>query len=118
MVLARGELDKLVEGPKYAARRAECCAERRQKPREHGIGAGVGVVAQNEAEERAMRHEDNGAGERTTYDESGITTATARGGMKLEGCREKRRETAKRRDSLESRKRQAPKGQGCWVGDG
>ena len=37
VVLARGELDKL-EGPKYAARRAESCAERREKPREQGIG--------------------------------------------------------------------------------
>jgi len=35
-VVPRGELDKL-EGPKYAARRAEF-AERREKPREQGIG--------------------------------------------------------------------------------
>ena len=35
-MVPRGELDKL-EGPKYAARRAEF-AERREKPREQGIG--------------------------------------------------------------------------------
>ena len=67
VVLARGELDKL-EGPQYAARRAELernCAERQEKPREQGTDSWLAVALQNEAEESGATEEE-ATGARTT----------------------------------------------------
>ena len=72
VVLARGELDKL-EGPKYAARRAELRRAARARDRQ------AAAASQNEAEESDAT-EDEATGERTTR------VGRPRGGMKLEGC--------------------------------
>ena len=65
MVLARGELDKL-EGPNYAASRAELRREAREAARARQTAA----ASQNEAEE-SDESEDETAGERTrTREES------------------------------------------------
>ena len=60
VVLARGELDKL-EGPNYAARRAELRREAREAARARQTAA----ASQNEAEESDESGEET-AGERTT----------------------------------------------------
>ena len=59
VVLARGELDKL-EGPNYAARRAEL----RRAAREAARARQTAAASQNEAEE-SDESEDETAGERT-----------------------------------------------------
>ena len=59
VVLARGELDKL-EGPNYAARRAEL----RRAAREAARARQTAAASQNEAEESDESSEDETAGER------------------------------------------------------
>ena len=71
VVLARGELDKL-EGPNYAARRAELRREAREAARARQTAA----ASQNEAEESDESGEET-AGERTTR------VGRTRGGMKV-----------------------------------
>ena len=95
VVLARGELDRL-EGPGYAARRAELRRKAKEAARTRDRQA---AASQDEAEE------SDATGEEVTR---GRTTRVGRprGGMNQpmnEGCSEKRRETAKR-----DRKRQTP----------
>ena len=70
--LARGELDKL-EGPNYAARRAELRREAREAARARQTAA----ASQNEAEE-SDESEDETAGERTR-----TRVRRTRGGMKV-----------------------------------
>ena len=72
-MVPRGELDKL-EGPKYAARRAEF-AERREKPREQGIGR---RRRRRRMKQESDATEDEAAGEREANNESGTTP---RGGI-------------------------------------
>ena len=72
VVLARGELDKL-EGPNYAARRAELRREAREAARARQTAA----ASQNEAEE-SDESEDETAGERTR-----TRVRRTRGGMKV-----------------------------------
>ena len=75
VVLARGELDKL-EGPQYAARRAEHCAERQEKPREQGTDRRrwrCGTRQRRAARQRKKRH----SGARTTR------VGRPRGGIKV-----------------------------------
>jgi len=91
VILARGELDRL-EGPGYAARRAELRREARARDRQAG---GSGVVAERGRGERS----DRGRSDKRENDESGKTARWH------EGCSENRRGTAKR-----DRKRQTPKG--------
>ena len=69
VVLARGELDKL-EGPGYAARRAELRREARARDRQ------AAAAAQNEAEE-SDETEEEATGGRTTR------VGRPRGGMKV-----------------------------------
>merc|ERR1712086_1215510 len=95
VILARGELDRL-EGPGYAARRAELRREARARDRQAG---GSGVVAERGRGERS----DRGRSDKRENDESGKTARWH------EGCSENRRGTAKR-----DRKRQTPKRQG-WA---
>ena len=71
VVLARGELDKL-EGPNYAARRAEL----RRAAREAARARQTAAASQNEAEESDESGEET-AGERTTR------VGRTRGGMKV-----------------------------------
>ena len=71
VVLARGELDKL-EGPNYAARRAEL----RRAAREAARARQTAAASQNEAEESDESGEET-AGERTTR------VRRMRGGMKV-----------------------------------
>ena len=71
VVLARGELDKL-EGPNYAARRAEL----RRGAREAARARQTAAASQNEAEE-SDESEDETAGERTR-----TRVGRTRGGMK------------------------------------
>ena len=66
VVLARGELDKL-EGPKYAAA-GQSCPERREKPREQGIGSSA---------DESDATEEEATGGRTTR------VGRPRGGMKV-----------------------------------
>ena len=94
LVLARGELDRL-EGPGYAARRAELRRIKGERSRENKGPAGGGGVAERD---RGERH-DRGRSDKGEHDEKG---ATARW---HEGRSENRRETAKR-----DRKRRTPKG--------
>ena len=70
--LARGELDKL-EGPNYAARRAEL----RRAAREAARARQTAAASQNEAEE-SDESEDETAGERTR-----TRVRRTRGGMKV-----------------------------------
>ena len=93
VVLARGELDKL-EGPKYAAGRAELRRERRgRRSRESkGPTGGGGAEELGRGERR-----DRGRSDRRENDESGKTAGWH------EGCSENRRGTTKR-----DRKRQTP----------
>ena len=72
VVLARGELDKL-QGPNYAARRAELRREAREAARARQTAA----ASQNEAEE-SDESEDETAGERTR-----TRVGRTRGGMKV-----------------------------------
>ena len=72
VVLARGELDKL-EGPNYAARRAEL----RRAAREAARARQTAAASQNEAEE-SDESEDETAGERTR-----TRVGRTRGGMKV-----------------------------------
>ena len=72
VVLARGELDKL-EGPNYAARRAEL----RRAAREAARARQTAAASQNEAEE-SDESEDETAGERTR-----TRVRRTRGGMKV-----------------------------------
>ena len=95
VVLARGELDKL-EGPQYAARRAELRREAGEAARARDRQAAVAL--QNEAEESGAT-ELRGRSDRRENDESRKTAGWH------EGCSENRRQTAKR-----DKKRQAPKG--------
>jgi len=74
VVLARGELDKL-EGPKYAARRAELRREAREAARARDRQ--TAAASQNEAEE-SDESEDETAGERTR-----TRVGRTRGGMKV-----------------------------------
>ena len=74
VVLARGELDKL-EGPKYAARRAELRRKAREEPREQGIRQAA-AASQDEAEESDATEEE-ATGGRTTR------VGRPRGGMKV-----------------------------------
>ena len=62
VVLARGELDKL-EGPKYAARRAELRRKAREAARARDRRAAA-AASQNEAEE-SDESEEEATGERT-----------------------------------------------------
>ena len=94
VVLARGELDKL-EGPQYAARRAELRREAGEAARARDRQAAVAL--QNEAEESGATEEE--ATGRRENDESRKTA-----GWRA-GCSENRRQAAKR-----DRKRQTPKG--------
>ena len=91
LVLARGELDRL-EGPGYAARRAELRrkAKEAERTRDRQAAASQDEAEGNDATEEEMTRE------RTT---SGTTARWH------EGCSENRRETAKR-----DRKRRTPKG--------
>ena len=73
VVLARGELDKL-EGPNYAARRAELRREAREAARARDRQ--TAAAFQNEAEESDESGEET-AGERTTR------VGRTRGGMKV-----------------------------------
>ena len=73
VVLARGELDKL-EGPKYAARRAELRRKAGEAARARDRQAAA--ASQNEAEERD-ESEDEAAGVRTTR------VRRPRGGIKV-----------------------------------
>ena len=73
VVLARGELDRL-EGPGYAARRAELRIEAREAARARDRQ--TAAAFQNEAEE-SDKSEDETAGERTTR------VGRTRGGMKV-----------------------------------
>ena len=90
LVLARGELDRL-EGPGYAARRAELRRKAKEAERTRERQA---AAAQDEAEENDATRGGSDKGEN---DESGTAARWH------EGCSEKRRETAKR-----DRKRQTP----------
>ena len=97
--LARGELDKL-EGPKYAATRAELRRKAKEfynkakeAARTRDRSAGGGAVAERGRGERR----DRGRSDKGENDESGTTARWH------EGCSENRRETAKR-----DRKRQTP----------
>ena len=72
VVLARGELDKL-EGPNYAARRAEL----RRAAREAARARQTAAASQNEAEE-SDESKDETAGERTR-----TRVGRTRGGMKV-----------------------------------
>ena len=101
VILARGELDKL-EGPGYAARRAELRREARARDRQ------AAASSQNEAEGREREifskfvfvrgeRSDRGRSNKRENDESGKTARWH------EGCSENRRETAKR-----DRKRRTP----------
>ena len=83
VVLARGELDKL-EGPQYAARRAELRREAGEAARARDRQA---AVAQNEAEESGATEEE-ATGGRTTR------VGRPRGGMRV-AARIGRRQTAK-----------------------
>ena len=75
LVLARGELDKL-EGPGYAARRAEL--RRKAKEAERTRERQAAAAAQNEAEESdATEEEATSTRERTTR------VGRPRGGMKV-----------------------------------
>ena len=82
VVLARGELDKL-EGPKYAARRAELRREEAARARDRQAAA----ASQNEAEESDATEEEE-TRERTTR------RGRPRGGMKVAAriCERQRRE--------------------------
>ena len=71
VVLARGELDKL-EGPKYAARRAELRRKAREAARARDRRAAA-AASQNEAEE-SDESEHRGGSDRRENDES-VTTA-------------------------------------------
>ena len=93
VVLARGELDKL-EGPQYAARRAELRREAGEAARARDRQAAVAPL--NEAEESGATEEEATGREN---DESGTTAGWH------EGCSENRRGTAKG-----DRKRQTTKG--------
>ena len=73
VVLARGELDKL-EGPKYAARRAELRREAGETARARGRQAAA--VPQNEAEESGATEEETTGGRITRV-------GRPRGGMKV-----------------------------------
>ena len=73
VVLARGELDKL-EGPKYAARRAELRRKAKEAARTRDRQAAA--ASQNEAEERDETEEETPR-ERTTR------VGRSRGGMKV-----------------------------------
>ena len=84
VVLARGELDKL-EGPQYAARRAELRREAGEAARARDRQAAVAL--QNEAEESPS---DRGRSDRRENVESRKTAGWH------EGCSENRRQTAKR----------------------
>ena len=95
VVLARGELDRL-EGPKYAARRAELRRKAGEAARARERQAAA--PSQNEAEESDAT-EDEATGDRRENDESGTTARWH------EGCSENWRGTAKR-----DRKKQTPKG--------
>ena len=95
VVLARGELDKL-EGPQYAARRAELRREAGKAARARDRQAAVAM--QNEAGESGGRS-DRGRSDGRENVESRKTAGWH------EGCSENRRQTAKR-----DKKRQAPKG--------
>ena len=75
VVLARGELDKL-EGPKYAARRAELRRAARARERQ------AAAPSQDEAEESDATEEE-ATRERTTR------VGRPRGGMKVEACSER-----------------------------
>ena len=70
MDLARGELDKL-EGPGYAARRAELRREARARDRQ------AAASSQNEAREESEATEEEATRERTTR------VGRPRGGMKV-----------------------------------
>ena len=74
VVLARGELDKL-EGPQYAARRAELRREAGEAARARDRQAAV--APQNEAEERGVREEEATGGRITRVGR------LPRGGMKV-----------------------------------
>ena len=88
-----GELDKL-EGPKYAARRAELRRKAGEAARARDRQAAA--ASQDEADESDATEEE-ATGARRENDESGTTARWH------EGCSENRRETAKR-----DRKRQTP----------
>ena len=92
VVLARGELDRL-EGPGYAARRAEL--RRKAKEAARTRDRPTAAASQNETDRGERR--DRGRSDKGEHDEKG---ATARW---HEGRSENRRETAKR-----DRKRQTP----------
>ena len=94
VVLVRGELDKL-EGPQYAARRAELRREAGKAARARDRQAAVAIDAERGRGERS----DRGRSDGRENDESRKTAGWH------EGCSENRRQTAKR-----DRKRQAPKG--------
>ena len=85
VVLARGELDKL-EGPNYAARRAEL--RRRAGEAARARDRQAAAASQDEADESDATEE--GGSDRRENDESGTTARWH------EGCSENRRETAKR----------------------
>ena len=94
VVLARGELDKL-EGPKYAARRAELRREAGEAARARDRQAAVAM--QSEAGESGSTEEE------ATDGRENVESRKTAGWH--EGCSENRRQTAKR-----DKKRQAPKG--------
>jgi len=98
VVLARGELDKL-EGPKYAARRAEL--RRKAKEAARARERQAAAASQDERQRTRGGRRDRGRSDKGKNDEKG---ATARW---HEGCSANRRETAKR-DRI--RKRRTPKG--------
>jgi len=68
VVLARGELDKL-EGPKYAARRAELRRKAGRSRESKGSAGGGGVAGRGRRERR-----DRGGNDRRENDESGTTS--------------------------------------------
>ena len=80
MVLARGELDDKLEGPKYTARRAELRREAGEAARARDRQAAA--ASQNEAR---RERRDRGGSERRENDESGTTARWH------EGCSENRR---------------------------
>ena len=71
VVLARGELDKL-EGPKYAARRAELRRKAREEARARERRRQAAAPSQNEADESDATR-DRGRSDKRENEESGTT---------------------------------------------